>query len=659
MYRSMMLVLLGLLVGGSVLAAEVEEPAVVMGEVVVTAGRVVEKIQEQTMSVLVIDAEEIAASPARDLGDLFAEKGLGYVQKYPGALTTVSIRGFKTNAQASDLLGDSLVLLNGRRAGTGNVAMIMTRDIERVEIIRGPGAVQYGSAAMGGVINIITRQGEGPVNGEVFGALGSYDFAEGGALLSGDTDRFDYSVSFAQSTMNDYKTADGDRYRNTGFDSKQSYSVNLGYSFLDFHRLGVMLNSTEIDKVGTPNYLSMNDLNDYRDSDYQTVDFSYTGGTVDHFLGWELRYFETEIDDKSYDFYDYGAYGSGVLPFETKVDQKGAQAQLATEFDSVRVVTGIDWSDYEVKSTFEPNRSTYESLAGFILTKSRFLDDRLIVDAGVRYERFEVEVTQPSGNSEDDDNLVGSFGLAYLINDRLKVRAHYGEAFKMPGADQLAADYAVDYGFYGKYRYVGNPDLDPESSRTYEAGVEYVGQTFNAGLGYFYTRFKDKVVTAFVPDGSSGYTTWKNAGKAEISGVEAHFDSDLTLYGRDDLRLQPYMNVTYLDRYRDLDNDEDLKYMNEVNASCGLGLKMPAEISAKLNFAYSGPKWVEDWESGNGAVVETGGFTVADLSVRKELFDSSCTVAASISNLFDKEYAYVLGYPMPGRNYQVSVSYRF
>ena len=232
MYRSMMLMLLGLLVGGSVLAAEFEEPAVVMGEVVVTAGRVVEKIQEQTMSVLVIDAEEIAASPARDLGDLFAEKGLGYVQKYPGALTTVSIRGFKTNAQASDLLGDSLVLLNGRRAGTGNVAMIMTRDIERVEIIRGPGAVQYGSAAMGGVINIITRQGEGPVNGEVFGALGSYDFAEGGALLSGDTDRFDYSVSFAQSTMNDYKTADGDRYRNTGFDSKQSYSVNLGYSFL-------------------------------------------------------------------------------------------------------------------------------------------------------------------------------------------------------------------------------------------------------------------------------------------------------------------------------------------------------------------------------------------------------------------------------------------
>ena len=82
---------------------------------------------------------------------------------------------------------------------------------------------------------------------------------------------------------------------NTGFDAKKSFSVNLGYSFLDSHRLGVMLNSTEIDKVGTPNYLSANDLDDYRDSDYKAIDFTYTGETSDHFLGWELRYFETEI----------------------------------------------------------------------------------------------------------------------------------------------------------------------------------------------------------------------------------------------------------------------------------------------------------------------------------------------------------------------------
>jgi vitamin B12 transporter len=646
MYRSLMLVLLGLWVAGSAFAADTESSTVVMDEVVVTAGRVVEKVKDQTMSVTVINAEEIAASPSRDLGDLLAEKGIGYIQKYPGALTTVSIRGFKTNAQASDLLGDSLVLLNGRRAGTGNVAMIMTRDIERVEIVRGPGAVQYGSAAVGGVINIITRQGDGPVSGEVFGSLGSYDFAEGGALLSGDAGQFDYSLGFARSTMNDYKTANGDRYRNTGFDAKQSYSVNLGYSFLDSHRLGVMLNTTEVDKTGTPNYLSMNDLDDYRDSDYQAIDVSYTGETGDRFLAWELRYFETDIEDKSYDF---GGYFGDSL-YETKVDQKGGQAQLSTDLASVHLVSGVDWSDYEVKSTFAPNRSTYESMAGFVLTKSRFLDDRLIVDAGLRYEYFEVEVTRPKGNSEDDYNLISSFGLAYLLNDQLKVRAHYGEAFKMPGADQLAADYNA----YG-YRYVGNPDLDSETSRTYEGGIEYVDQALSASLGYFYTRFKDKITSVNL--GSSW--SWENTGKAEISGVEAEVSSDFALMGMEDLRLQPYLNFTYFDRYRDLDKDEDLKYMNEMNASYGVGLKMPYDLSARLNFAYHGRKWVDDWETGMGEDVEKGGFTVADLSLNKELFDSSCSIGASVGNLFDKDYAYVLGYPMPGRNYQVNMSYRF
>jgi vitamin B12 transporter len=60
-----------------------------------------------------------------------------------------------------------------------------------------------------------------------------------------------------------------------------------------------------------------------------------------------------------------------------------------------------------------------------------------------------------------------------------------------------------------------------------------------------------------------------------------------------------------------------------------------------------------------GEDVEKGGFTVADLSLNKELFDSSCSIGASVGNLFDKDYAYVLGYPMPGRNYQVNMSYRF
>lgn len=660
MYRIFMMVMLGLAFAGTVFGAVAEPSTVVMEEVVVTAGRVVEKVKEQTMSVLVIDAEEIAASPARDLGDLLAEKGVGYIQKNPGALTTVAIRGFRTNAQQSDLLGYSLVLLNGRRAGTGNMALLLTRDIVRVEIIRGPGAVQYGSAAMGGVINVITREGDGPVRAEVYGTLGSYGYAEGGTLVSGDLDRFDYSLGFAYSTMDDYKTGDGDRYHNTGYDTKQSYSVNLGYRFLDSHRLGVMFNGKEIDEVGTPNYLSMNDLDDSRDSDYQSFDISYTGENAYHSLGWELRYFETDIEDVSYDpvasnpdFWD-----DGGRSFKSRVEQKGAQAQVSGEIDFLHLVAGVDWYDYDVSSTFSPYRTTFENTAGFLLAKSLFLEDRLIVDAGLRYDYAEVEMVDPAGNTEDHDNWLASFGVAYLLNDNWKVRAHYGEAFKVPGADQLAADYNINYGF-GPIQYLGNPDLDPESSKTYEAGVDYSDSVVNASLGYFFTSFDDKITQVVIP---GGYT-WENSGESELSGFEVQVSADFALLGREDLRLKPYLNGTYFDRYRDLDNHEDLKYMNEINASYGFGLSMPRDYTARLNFAYHGRKLVDDWENNVWPapveVIEKGGFTVVDLGVSKQLFDSSCTVSANVGNLFDKNYSYVEGYPMAGRNYQVSVNYRF
>jgi vitamin B12 transporter len=222
----------------------------------------------------------------------------------------------------------------------------------------------------------------------------------------------------------------------------------------------------------------------------------------------------------------------------------------------------------------------------------------------------------------------------------------------------LAADYTVDYG-WGPIHYLGNSDLDHETSRTYEVGVEYVDQIFNASLGYFYTRFKDKITQVLIPTGYS----WENSGKSEISGIEAQFSSDFVLLGRDDFRFQPYLNLTYFDRYRDLDNDEDLKYMNEMNASYGFGLKMPYKLSARLNFAYQGRKWIDDWENAAWPdpveVVEKGGFTVADLSLSQQLFVSRCTIRASVANLFNKDYSYVEGYPMPERNYQVNLSYRF
>ncbi|MFW6244065.1 MAG: TonB-dependent receptor, partial [Desulfovibrionales bacterium] len=118
-----------------------------MDAMVVTASRTPERLGEVSSHVELITAEEIRRSTAENVGDLLAERSLGHIQKTPGTLTSVGIRGFRTEALGNDIKAHVLVLLNGRRAGTGNLAKLMTDNVERIEIIHGPGSVQYGSAA--------------------------------------------------------------------------------------------------------------------------------------------------------------------------------------------------------------------------------------------------------------------------------------------------------------------------------------------------------------------------------------------------------------------------------------------------------------------------------------------------------------------------------
>jgi len=271
-----------------------EAAASIMDDVVVTASRVEEKREDLTSNVTVIDEQEIEMSSAVDLGDLLAEKGIGHIQKYPGISTSIGIRGFRTDTTGNDLAGKVLVLLDGRRAGTGDVAKIMTRNIERVEIIRGPAAVQYGSAAMGGVVNVITRKGKDKPGFFAEGGLGSFGYETMSAGFSGKTEKFDFSGSATREIMDDYDTGDGDDYENTDCDEKENASLNLGYELLPNNYIRLIYNYFDADKVGSPGYLSQNDLDNYTDVGLESFDFIYNGRTRDGLVSWQARYFDGE-----------------------------------------------------------------------------------------------------------------------------------------------------------------------------------------------------------------------------------------------------------------------------------------------------------------------------------------------------------------------------
>ncbi len=231
-------------------------------EMVVTATLLPTPTKEVPVPVQVISRKEIEESRANDLSELLTEYLPEPMQKYPGALSSVSIRGFRTNTTGSDIKGHVLVLIDGHRAGTGNVAVLPLENVERIEIVRGPGSVIYGSAAMGGVVNLITRKGKGTpsVNGGVEGGSWNYIKGYGGASGGLFNDKVGFSFTGRTIRQDSYDMGGGTKVPNTGYND-EAYSLSLLATPHPDHTFSAVGNYYRGFDIGTPDptYLPTDD----------------------------------------------------------------------------------------------------------------------------------------------------------------------------------------------------------------------------------------------------------------------------------------------------------------------------------------------------------------------------------------------------------------
>lgn len=639
------------------LAGEKENTGVTLDEMVVTAGRMEEPRTKITSNITIIPGTEIKMSASRNVGDLLAEKNMGHIQKYPGASIAAGIRGFRTDTHGNDLQSHVLVLIDGRRAGTGNLAKLMTGNVERIEIIRGPGAVQYGSGGMGGVINIITKKGE---YNSAFaegggGNFGLADGAVGGTVAYND---FDFAGAVSAGTTGDYSDGDGNDFKNTGMDYQTGISINTGYEFIPHNRMGIIFNYARINNAGTPGYLTRNDLDDYTDKKNWSVDFRYTGETSDGIFKWMTRGFMGEDDNKwtspvesNPDGWDNGS------TTRNDTNQYGAQTQASGTFGIATITAGFDWIKYDLTGTYNPKESDYTNPAIFMLSNAGVLDDALTLTFGMRYDWYSVDVTEPRGNDENESRFTPMAGLAWEALDGLKLRFQYAQGFMMPSAWQLGG-YTVSWGTVTR----GNPDLDPEKSTTYEGGIDYIKAGIQASFTYFSTSFDDKIESVYLPDGTS---SWNNTGSADIDGLEMALACDIGVPLEISWEIKPYFNMTWLTDYRDNDTDRRLRYTSALNLSSGLAVSDNQRFSGRLNIAYTGPQDVQDWESGQypAPVISMDGFTVVDLTTTYLVLETrnygDISWRTEIRNMFDENYAYVKGYPMPGINFYMGLRWDY
>jgi len=592
-----------------------------------------------------------------------------------------------TNGSLSDISNsDVLVLLNGRRLGGTSPDFIGLANVERIEIIRGPAAVQYGPSATAGVVNIITRRGGEKTEIRAEAGMGSYDLSRFKLAASGQSNDglFDFSFGAGQQYRGDYKVG-GPGFVLEGSRSGNQYGFNgdFGINFREGHRIGFNYNYSGVFGAESPDfdspYISHENPKPVpykglwsNDATNSNMAITYDGSTEDNAWNWQSRvsfgrfeHLTTPIDKPEF-CYDPG---SGLICFPNDSDtyilgMKNLTATLGYDDGGLFAMSGgLDYLVYEMDFTRGSNNTQpeYKDFGVFLSGKLRFLDDSLIFSAGGRFDSYKTD----SGDKQDpgnksETNFSPSVGLAWLPVDWLKLRGNYSQGFKMPDPFQT----------WGDWMWTDpNPDIKPEKTKTWEVGLDVNWEFVNSSLTYFRTKWDDKIHSVS-SKGPKSYQ-YVNLRGATIAGYELALSADLGQAFHQDFTIRPYVNLTYLPTLRNEDllgrskpEDDTLTYVSKMTMSYGLDFIEPnIDLMANINARYLGEKLTNDYSKGYSTWMYYTPGTIVDMSVEKGIVEfadmGKMKVRAEVNNLFDKYDEGHPNHPRPGRNFYVGMVYQY
>nr|WP_321467467.1 TonB-dependent receptor [uncultured Desulfobulbus sp.] len=643
-------------------------------DMVVTATRSEEDILSLPTKIEVIDSHDIEMTAANTITEQLKKSSSLSVIEYPGALAGIGIRGFRP--EFSGITKHSLMLVDGRPIGATNLATVLTDNVERIEVLKGPASSLYGAEAMGGVVNVIRKKTTEGMSGSAQVGYGSYatnfqKLAAGGAIIA---DRLDFDVSAGRYEQADnLKTGDnGDERANTAYHTRNG-AFRLGGNFAGDWRADFSVNAYQGRDIETPGDVAYGDVRSgSKDIDNSGVDLKVGGGLGANNEVAAMLY-HTEEEAENYSNYS----GSSIVPtyrsYDSDTTWDGVQLQDIYTWGNHKFILGFDYQYIEKISRSYTTSGTRKSpsspdegrtnYAGYLESVWKFLDNRLTFTGGGRYDTFEVEtlstpyMTGFTPNSEDFSTFSPRVGANYHFDSGIRLHTTVGKAFVPPSAFQLAGYSETVVGGVTMITQ-GNSDLDPETSTTWDAGVGYELPSWGLSLDltYFDTTVDDRITTTQ----SGNLKTYINALGADIRGLESTLSFDLGVPLQWSRSLKLYVNTTHIFQaeeeltggaMQDIHNVADYTYNYGIDYSDGT-------FDGRLHFRTVGPMRDTDWVTAGYPEIEYPTFTVVDLVVGYNFLQHH-RVALTVDNLFDKDYYEKKGYPKPGQSFFVSYTYTF
>lgn len=611
--------------------------------VVVTASTREDDLRTAPASISVIDKHELELRDADDLTDaLSSEPGI-QITSMGQTRRGISIRGMPEE--------HTLFLLDGQRISSSNgviahsdfeLSWLPNSAIERIEVVRGPMSSLYGSDALGGVINVITKV----PNDEFSGQLStSWRGIEG-------------------------EGSDGRTLKTNVYMGGPILEDKLAFTFAgqkyDRNELPLKEDTFQSEFEGNDAWSGRGSLI-WTPVEGQRFDFSYSRSQDERHRNVAARtdyYFsDDDIDRRHYSLaykglWDWGhselkLYQSSIERVNTRSSNSEATRPQEVKDKVVEGHIGLPvGEDHFVTVGGQLRRETlYDDVAGgssgevsanhrsvFVQDEIAILDNLQLV-AGVRVDNHE------DFGSESSPRLYA----VYEATPNLVVKGGYGEGFRAPTLTELSPDFAV-LAAGGRFWVYGNPDLEPERSKTFEVGFDYSRDIWSVSANVFHNDLENLVQTECQSScGLRGreIRLYENVDEARIKGVEL----GMTLQFTDSVDLSA--NYTYLDT-EDLSTGDELEYRAKHSGNILLSWHFKPESTIRWRSEFIGQQYAGDGE-------DTPAYDLHNIDLVYAV-SKQVSVNAGIENLFDErlqEKSDLFTLTEPGRAFRVGLTIGF
>lgn len=681
--------------GGTAFAAEENLQEFSLDTMVVTATRTAMTVKETPSTVEIVDSKKLEQTQAKTLHDaLKGALGVNVFNDFQGR-SNVSIRGSESR--------HVLIMVDGKRLGgeaaynsanAWDVDRIRMEDVERVEIIRGPAGALYGSDAMGGVINVITKTPD-KTTADINYEYGWYEDGKGAGYkgnlyLQGAEGNYSYKINAGLNKNRPYLDPKGSGDSMNFYGKQQPLSLNVGYKFDNGNELSVDFSKIKEDNQKSTTTRTTMKPGIWQDkvqtiyNDNKRTDYAITYKGSDDKQDWMFRAYKS-VFDKNYKNQNntrmtmMGHTGKWTLQ-DPKIDTVKRTLSVIEGKDTFnlsdknKLTAGFEYRKDQSEGTRLKKPSTsladgnahdaYDKaainyLAAYVQDEFR-PDEKWLIIPSVRFDH----------SDQFSNKLTSNLAATYNAADDVRIKAVVGQGYKTPTVNDLYIFwemYAANPGGKGQF-YVGNPDLKPEKSLSYELSVEKDwGDRSTVHFGLFRNEVKDLIGTYWTgkmtedyPDIYPGITgdrimAYENIPEALLQGVE--------LYGSHRIGKDIYLNAGYT-------------FLDAKDKTAGTRLKDRAKHQVTFGVSYQ-PENIYAWDLSfdlvsnlgyyfnNGDkstmgnfVYETKDFTIANIMASRHL-NKDTKIYLGIDNISNHQNFGPYSDGNLGRLYRVGMEYKF